>query len=95
MRTTEPLASNNYIATINTLGHAVLIETLKMAAYYLSHSNGLEHRGINFKATIKEAKSCYVFVQGTGLDVTLNTFGLNYNAGRIKELFNYMARQSI
>lgn len=94
MNTGELLASNiSYIAQINTLGHAVLIETLKMAAYYVSHSNNANTR--NLKTYLSEAKSCYMFVQGSGLELTLNRFGMDYNAGKIKSLFNYLIRQSI
>ena len=87
----------SYIAQVNTLGHAVLVETIKMAVYYLNHSNGLANgfnHSKNFRSEINEARSCYMFVQGTGLQVTLNSFDLNYNADRIKYLFNYLVRHS-
>ena len=95
MNTGELLASNNYIAYANTLGHAVMIETLKMAAYYLSHSNGMQTRSYNIRSNMKEAKSCYLFVQGTGLDLVLEKFGMDYNTNEIRNIFNYMIRKSI
>ena len=95
MNTGELLGSNSYIAFANTLGHAVVIETLKMAAYYLSHSNGLGYKSYNVRTTMSEAKSCYLFVQGTGLEVTMERFGLNYDTGKIKNMFNYLIRKSI
>ena len=99
MNTTGLLPSEiTYIAQVNTLGHAIVIETLKMAAYYLNHSNGLSsylHYPKNFRSEMNEAKSCYLFVQGSGLEVTLNRFDLSYNADRIRTLFNYLVRHSI
>ena len=96
MITVEPFDSqvNRLVAYANTLGHSILIETLKMAAYYLSHSNGLQSGFAlpKFKTYMNEAKSCYLFVQGTGLELTLNRFDLNYNAERIRTLFGYMVR---
>ena len=88
----------NRIAIVNTVGHAVLVETLKMAVYYLSHSNGLSHTGDygrNFKTEMNEARSCYLFVQGTGLEITINDFDLNYNPDRIRSMFNYLVRHSV
>lgn len=94
MTTGEPSALNNYLAQVNTLGHAVLIETIKMAVYYVHHSS-INSVSKNFKTDLREAKSCYLYVQGTGLDITINKFGMDYDADRIKGLFNYLVRTSI
>lgn len=80
---------------VNTIGHAVLIENIKMAAYYLNHSNGLSVMTKNDKTYMNEAKSCYMFVQGTGLDITINEFDLSYSAHNIRRIFNYCIRHSI
>lgn len=81
----------DHFAVVNSMGQAVLVETLKAAAYYVTHSNGTKsHAGIQFK----EAMSCYAFVQGTGLHIIINQFGLDYDAEKIQETFNYCVRKS-
>lgn len=75
------------------MGEAVLIETLKMAAYYVNHSN-ITIKSRPWRINFSEAKSCYLFVQGTGLNVLLSRFGLNYDAEKIQDNFNYCVRRS-
>lgn len=93
MNTEAPLDSQirNLVAYANTLGHSVLIETLKMAAYYLNHSNGTIQTKV-FQFT--EAKSCYMFVQGTGLNALINHFGMDYDPETLRDGFNYCVRRS-
>ena len=91
MKVPLDLQINNHFAVVNSMGQAVLVETLKAAAYYVTHSNGTRsHAGIQFK----EAMSCYAFVQGTGLNIIINRFGLAYNAEKIQDAFNYCVRKS-
>lgn len=80
-------------AIVNTLGQSVLLETLKMAAYYISHSNGNTRRH-DFTVHMSEASSCYAYVQGTGLQILINRFSLAYDADQIRESFNYYIRRS-
>lgn len=84
----------NFVALANTMGHAVLVETLKLAAYYLNHSNGLSFSSRTWQGQLKEARSCYVFMQGTGLEAVINKFDMMYNAETIRDVFNYCVRHS-
>lgn len=82
---------SNHFAVVTSLGQAVLVETLKAAAYYVTHSNQTRSKaGIQYR----EAISCYMFVQGTGLQVLINKFGLDYDAENIQSTFNYCVRKS-
>jgi len=92
--TEEPSLSNNFIALINTMGHAILIETIKMAAYYVHHSNGASLT-YNKVGRIKEGKNCYAYIQGTGLAIIINQYGLNYDTDVLRETFNYCVRHSL
>jgi len=83
----------NWTALSNTLGHSVLIETMKYAAYYVHHSNGLSKSRV-FVMNMKEAKSCYFFVQGTSLNKLISRFGMEYDAEKIRETFNYCVRHT-
>jgi hypothetical protein len=80
----------NLVAYANTLGHSVLIETFKGAAYYVNHSGGSRSKVMS----LGEARSCYLFVQGTGLSVLLNHFGMDYDVDRLRGIFNYCVRHS-
>ena len=87
----EPSA---FIALANTMGHSVLVETMKMAAYYVQHSNGVFKGQAFIHRHMKEAKSCFLFVQGTGLEVIINRFGMSYDSEALKHGFNYYLRHS-
>jgi len=84
---------NSFLAIVNTLGHSVLIETLKMAAFYVSHSNNSPNSRMQ-NLQIREGKMCYAFVQGTGLDILINRFGMSYNSDYIRDQFNYLVRHT-
>ena len=96
MNIEAPLDSEtSFIALANTLGHSVLIETLRMASYFISHSNGVTNHYRVTRLYFNEAKSCYYFVQGTGLQSIIDRFGMAYNADSIRDGFNYYIRKSI
>ena len=83
-----------FIALANTLGHSILIETLKSAAYYVTHSDST-HTDRKITAKLKEGYSCFLFIQGTGLDIILNDYALNYSSDKIKDEFNKCLHQNI
>ena len=86
---------NEHFAVVNSMGRTVLIETFKMAAFYVQHS-GPNQQGHSrmFVAQMREAKSCYAFVQGTGLQLLINNFGMAYDAEKFQDTFNYCVRKS-
>ena len=96
MTTSEPLDSQAkfYIATINSLGHSVLLETIRSAVFYLNNSNQI-CKSRFFKLELKEGKSCYAFIQGSGLDAMLNEWNLEYDPFQIRVNFNYLIRHSL
>lgn len=95
MNTRVPLdsAQPEFWAIINTLGHAALVETLKAAAFYVGHSSQVYHSR-SFSLEIREAKSCYFYVQGTGLNMLISRYGLEYDPDAIRNSFNYCVRKS-
>lgn len=89
------LDRNFTIALANTLGHAVLIETFRQAVYYVHHSNGTAFKSRAWKRGITyDARSCFLFIQGTGLNVLLDYYDLNYNPDYLRSSFNYCVRHS-
>ena len=80
-----------YMVLANTIGEAMLIETLKMAVFFLHNSSNFS----NYTKTMyREAKGCYMFIQGSGLDMALARFGLDYDAQLLRNEFNYCMRRS-
>lgn len=71
--------------TLNTIGEAVLVETLKEAAYYVSHSNGHCSRRL-----LDQTRSSYVFITGTGLDLIIDYYHLGYDPGLLRTQFFWM-----
>lgn len=69
------------LVILNRIGIGVIKEALQSAAYYLTHSNGNNMRQLN------EASQSFTFVSGTGLDVIINYYHLDYNSDRLKDAF--------
>jgi len=86
-------SSESWLAIVNTMGHSILIETIRSAAFYLVHSNGVPKTRVQV-TQFREEKSCYAFVQGTGLNTLLNRLGMSYDADAIRDTFNYCVRHS-
>ena len=82
-----------FIALANTLGHSVLIETVRSAAYYVANSNC--HTSDRMKiARIKEGSSCFIFIQGTGLDNFIQRYCMDYNPDTLREGIQYCLRMN-
>ena len=81
---------------MNTIGEAVLCETLRSAAYYFVRScHGVTTSTSYFKRNLlTESKQCFMFIQGTGLDIILESYNLDYDADKLRQSFNYYLRKS-
>lgn len=79
----------------NTLGESILIETLRSAAYFATRShNGFKTKSYYYKNYYKESQECYHFIQGTGLDMLIHRFHLDYDPNQIRGCFNYCIRHT-
>lgn len=65
-----------------TAALSMICNALKEASYY---QNGSGPDKIYSRQVVTEA---YAFIQGTGLDVTIKTYGLAYHPDKIRKLFN-------
>lgn len=76
----------------STMGQSILIETLRSAAYYACNSNNhpTEKKMV---ARYKEASSCFLFVQGTGLEELIQSYCMDYDADKLREGFSYCLRR--
>ena len=78
-----------FIALANTIGHTILLRTLELAAHYLTHSANNQYKTQFYYDT----KRCYAFVQGTGLDVILNQYGMSYDSDKLRKGFFYCLKR--
>jgi len=82
-----------HLLMANTIGESVLIETLRSAAYFATRShNGFKPKGYYYNNYFRESRDCYFFVQGTGLDMLIDRFNLDYDPNQIRGCFNYYIR---
>lgn len=69
----------------NTVGLSILAETFRSAAYFASRSDVM--------VGDYESKECFMFVQGTGLDLLLQYYHLNYDPHVLRGQFNYYLKR--
>ena len=82
------------ILLATTMGESILIETLRSAVYFLSHSANIpQHR--RDRSLFQESKYCYFFIQGTGLDELIESYALDYDPDQIRNGFNFYVRHSV
>lgn len=67
------------------LASSLLKHTLLEASYIFIHTNGKTTRDKHVK--IATSKQALEFVMGTGLDIMLQSYGIEYNADEIREQF--------
>lgn len=75
------------LMTANTIGMSIIQETLVEAGKYVMHRSGVSIYAENGR-TYKEMKSCFLFVEGTGLEMIVKDFNLGYDPIMIKREFN-------
>ena len=64
---------------------SVLRHTFNEAAYLYIHTDGKMSRESLIK--IETSKQALAFIQGTGLEVMLEEYGLDYNADNLRQVF--------
>lgn len=74
------------VMLLNTLGLSILAETLIGAEKFICSSSS--------NSRMYEYKQCYAFVQGTGLDILLDTYHLGYDADSLRSGFNYYLKKA-
>lgn len=78
-----------------TMGESILVETLRSAAYFVTRSaNNFQPKHHVTRELLREARNCYFFIQGTGLDELIATYSLDYDPEIIRQGFNFYVRQS-
>lgn len=75
------------LLVMNTIGMSILHEAFRNASYF--HK---VHYGNHFVSR-KEVNESYAFVQGTGLEVLLSSYRLDYDAEKLRSGFNYYMKR--
>ena len=84
-----------YILMANTLGHSVIMEVFNSAVSYFAYSAGfINGHSRMTRRMVLEGSACYAFVQGTGLDLFLNRYSMDYDADRLREGFTWCLKKS-
>ena len=85
---------------VNTLGMSVLTETIKSAAFYMNNTyHMIEEAKFNksyvshFKMDMREGRQSLAFINGTGLEIMLDSYCLDFNADRLRSGFFYLMRK--
>jgi len=64
----------------------MLCQTLLEASYMFTKTSGSTTR--NSHSSSEFSKQAFVFIQGTGLDIAIETYGLEYNPKELRDSFN-------
>jgi len=84
-----------FLVTLNTLGMAVLSETLKEAYYYISHTSKLNgHVNRSVRMAMSNGAESFAYVNGTGLNVLINYYHLDLRPDEVKFSFLKMVRMN-
>ena len=70
----------------NTIGLSIISETLRSAAMFILNTNAYIYK-------VREYRESYAFVQGTGLDMVMQQYGLNYDPDELRNGFNSYLRK--
>ena len=65
---------------MNTIGMSVLVDVIKASAYYMNGSNG--YRLKRYSQSV--GSSSLAFIQGTGLEIMLDTYHIEYSADKLR-----------
>jgi len=71
----------------NTIGMSILCETIKTAGYMFIHSGVVSKRSHSSKTMMNESKDCFAFIQGTGLELLMEDYGIGYDADNLRITF--------
>lgn len=76
-----------FVYLLNSMGRASLIEIIQAASFLFTPSSHWVTGEIRRKDAVREAKQCYAFIAGTGLEVMLDQYCIAYDADEIRRAF--------
>jgi len=89
------MSQNENYMMMNTLGMEVLIHTFRDASHLFTRTLGYTvHPALlpknKLDRYLRESKESYLFIQGTGLELAIQFYQLDYDAERLRNCFNYL-----
>lgn len=79
IQATAVSVDKNNVLIYTTLGLGAIVSALKDAAMFYTHTNGYFSRS---QRTL--ARQALTFIQGTGLEIAIRAYGLDYDAEEIR-----------
>jgi hypothetical protein len=74
------------ILIMSTLGNAIIVQTLNDALCYMKGKRG---RNSEFY------KDAFLYVKGSGLEITIEEYGLAYDGEKLRDQFFWFAKQAM
>ena len=68
----------------NTLALSLITHTFTEAAYMFTHTANFPTR---HKQYLSASKQAFAFIQGTGLEIMIQVYNLDYDAAKLREIF--------
>lgn len=83
-------ASLNNMLLANTIGMSIIKDAFQCAAHYLTKGNN----GYNMSSiySTREGSASLAYIQGTGLEMTIQRFCLNLDADSLRTSFFHMIK---
>lgn len=84
----ESLSTTNSKSTVNllimnTIGESILVQAFHEAFIYINNSG---------KRVTKDLRESYFFINGTGLELAIQEYNLDYNADTLRNYFYWKVR---
>lgn len=68
----------------NTLALSLITNTFTEASYMFTHTANVPTR---HKQYLSASKQAFAFIQGTGLEIMIQVYNLDYDANKLREIF--------
>jgi len=76
------------ILQLNTIGQTILVNAIKEASWLFKVStDDLGKRSYKFIEKLSNAEASLIFIQGTGLEMMLDNYGVAFDAEEIRKCF--------
>jgi hypothetical protein len=72
---------------MDTLGRSVVLEACRTASFLFTYSDNGVKKSFKLCAKLSDARDAFAFIQGTALDLVLDSYGLNYSPEEIRRTF--------
>lgn len=76
-----------FILQMNTIGLSIIYQEFKTAYFIYDTPNRKNRFGSSRPGVLSNASESLAFIQGTGLEIVLDMYGLMYDATKLRNVF--------